>query len=68
MQTTEDENHHLVTSATKQGQLEQTVAKCSRVFVPIRISNELNKIALECKADQTAEIVRYLQFIAQYLG
>ena len=47
-----------LTSVTKQGPLEQTVAKCSRIFVQIRISNELNKITLGCKADQTAEIVR----------
>ena len=49
---------HKGTSVTKQGPLEQTVAKCSRILVQIRISNELNKVTLGCKADQTAEIVR----------
>ena len=34
---------------------EQTVAKCSWIFAQIRISNELYKITLKCKADQTAE-------------
>ena len=59
--------YHIMTSVTKQGPLEQTVAKYSRIFMRIRISNELSKITLECKADQT-EIVRYLEFIAQYFG
>ena len=43
--------------------LEQTVAKCSWIFVQIRISNELNKITLKCKAHQTAEFNN-----AQYFG
>ena len=47
-----------MTSVTMQGPLEQTVAKCNWIFVQIRISNELNKLALKCKADQTAEFVR----------
>ena len=38
--------------------LEQSVAKCSWIFVQIRISNELNKMTLKCKADQTAEFVK----------
>ena len=39
-----------MTSVTKQGPLEQTVAKCSRIFVQIKINNELNKITLECNS------------------
>ena len=49
-----------IASVTMEGPHEQTVAKCSWIFVQIRISNELNKITLKCKVHQTAEFVRNL--------
>ena len=45
------------TSVTMQGPLEQTVAKRSWIFAQIRISNELPKNILKCKADLTAESI-----------
>ena len=48
-----------MTCVTMQRPLEQTAAKCSWIFVQIRISNELKKLTLKCKAEQTAKFVWY---------
>ena len=57
-----------MTSVTMQRPLEQTVAKFSWIVLQIRISNELNKITLKCKADQTAEFSLVTFNNAQYFG